>query len=235
MAGAVTLGAWRTAVRFNTEGIFIKVSGVTSEEDALFSIGLGASAIGFEFGPTARRITPSAAHDIVRRLPVGALSVGVFTSELPQKVVEVTNTLGLSAAQLDGAFSASAIEWVAERVTTVIRSFRRADDVRSAPAIDGVDYFLLPEDDDVYALEDCLEIFADLSIPTPLIASGGLNATNVVQVVQNFPIWGVDVRAGVEAEPGLKDPVQLGEFIANARWASENAYVSRQREEWRNF
>ncbi len=222
-------------MRFNTEGIFIKVSGVTSEEDALFSIGLGASAIGFEFGPTARRITPSAAHDIVRRLPVGALSVGVFTSELPQKVVEVTNTLGLSAAQLDGAFSASAIEWVAERVTTVIRSFRRADDVRSAPAIDGVDYFLLPEDDDVYALEDCLEIFADLSIPTPLIASGGLNATNVVQVVQNFPIWGVDVRAGVEAEPGLKDPVQLGEFIANARWASENAYVSRQREEWRNF
>jgi len=222
-------------VRFNTEGIFVKVSGVTSEEDALFSIGLGASAIGFEFGPTPRRITPNAAHDIVRRLPTGALSVGVFVSELPQKVVEVTNTLGLSAAQLDGAFSASAVQWIAERVTTVIRSIRRAEEIRSTPSIDGVDYFLLPEDDDVHALESCLEVFADLSVPTPLIASGGLDATNVVQVVQNFPVWGVDVRAGVESEPGLKDPVQLGQFIANARWASENAFVSRQREEWRNF
>ncbi len=222
-------------MRFNTEEIFIKISGVTSEEDALFSIGLGASAIGFEFGPTARRITPSVAHDIVRRLPVGALTVGVFANELPQKVVEVTNTLGLSAVQLDGAFSSSALQWIAERVTTVIRSIRRADDLRAAPHVDGVDYFLLPEDDDVYALEDCLEVFADLSIPTPLIASGGLNAANVVQVVQNFPVWGVDVRAGVEVEPGLKDPVQLGEFIANARWAHEHAYVSRQREEWRNF
>jgi phosphoribosylanthranilate isomerase len=93
----------------------------------------------------------------------------------------------------------------------------------------------LPEYDDVQTLQECLEVFADRSIPTPLIASGGLNSSNVVDVVQNFPVWGVDVRSGVESEPGLKDPVLLGEFIANARWASANAYVERQREEWRNF
>jgi len=32
-------------VRLLVEGLFIKVSGITSEEDALFSIGLGASAV----------------------------------------------------------------------------------------------------------------------------------------------------------------------------------------------
>lgn len=222
-------------MRFNTEGLFIKVSGVTSEQDALFSIGLGANAIGFEFGPTPRRITSSEANDIVRRLPQGALSVGVFVNELPQKIVEVANTIGLSAVQIDGTISSASLEWVAERVTTVIRSLPNADVVRATKAIDGVDYFLLPEYDDVQTLQECLEVFADRSIPTPLIASGGLNSSNVVDVVQNFPVWGVDVRSGVESEPGLKDPVLLGEFIANARWASANAYVERQREEWRNF
>jgi phosphoribosylanthranilate isomerase len=222
-------------VRFNTEGLFIKVSGVTSEEDALFSIGLGANAIGFEFGPTPRRITTSAANDIVRRLPQGAISVGVFVNELPQKIVEVANTLGLSAVQIDGPLSAASLTWVAERVGTVIRSLPDAEVLREARAAEGVDYFLLPEADDVEALIDCLEAFADRSIRTPLIASGGLNSSNVVDVVQNYPVWGVDVRGGVETQPGVKDPVLLGEFIANARWASANAYVERQREEWRNF
>jgi phosphoribosylanthranilate isomerase len=66
----------------------------------------------------------------------------------------------------------------------------------------------------------------------PLIASGGLNCTNVVDVVQNFPVFGVDVRAGVESAPGVKDPVMLGEFIANARWAYDNTYVERHFDEW---
>jgi len=38
----------------------------------------------------------------------------------------------------------------------------------------------------------------------------------VVDIVQNYPVWGVDVRAGVEKSVGEKDPVLLGQFIANA-------------------
>jgi phosphoribosylanthranilate isomerase len=64
------------------------------------------------------------------------------------------------------------------------------------------------------------------------MASGGLNPSNVVEVVQNYPVWGVDVRRGVESEAGVKDPVLLGEFIANARWAYDNAYVQRHRTGW---
>jgi phosphoribosylanthranilate isomerase len=56
-------------VRFTTEGLFIKISGITSEEDALFSVGLGANAIGFDFALGDRQIAVSTAHDIVGRLP----------------------------------------------------------------------------------------------------------------------------------------------------------------------
>jgi phosphoribosylanthranilate isomerase len=219
-------------VRLRVEGLFIKVSGITTEEDALFSIGLGASAVGFEFGPTTRRVTPALAHDIVRRLPSGALSVGEFRSEMPQRIVEVANTLGLSAVQIDGVITAEHLAYVAERVNTVMRTLPSATFIDSSSHIAGADYLLLPESDDHDSLVDCLATFLDETVPVPLIASGGLTPSNVVDLVQNYPVWGVDVRSGVEVSPGIKDPVLLGEFIANARWAYANSYVERRHDDW---
>lgn len=219
-------------MRFIVEGLFIKVSGVTTEEDALFSIGLGANAVGFEFGPTPRQISPTLAHDIVRRLPQGAFAIGVFRHEMPQRIVEIANTIGLSGVQVDGPISAEELRYVADRVNTVLRSVASTANVASWPLDAGIDYVVLPEADDHHSLVDCLEVFADETLRVPLIASGGLTASNVVDVVQNYPVWGVDVRSGVETAPGEKDPVLLGEFIANARWAYDNAYVTRRYEEW---
>ena len=217
-------------MRLFVEGLFIKVSGVTTEDDALFSIGLGASAVGFEFIPGPRQITPSAAHDIVRRLPQGALSVGVFRHETPQRIVEVVNTLGLSAAQIEGSMTSEQLQYVSERVNTLMRTVPAStviDETKTA----GVDYLLLPETDDHDSLVECLATFLDEAVRIPLIASGGLTASNVVDVVQNYPVWGVDVRSGVESAPGVKDPGLMGEFIANARWAYDNAYVARRFDE----
>lgn len=219
-------------MRLNTEGIFIKVSGVTTEDDALFSIGLGASAIGFDFGPTPRQISVNAAHDIVRRLPVGAISVGVFRNEMPQRIVEIANTLGLSAVQIDGTVASEELTYVSERVNTVLRSLPSTANHDLVAALSGVDYLVVPESDDHYSLMDCLELFGDREVRTPMIASGGLTPSNVVDIVQNYPVWGVDVRAGVEKSVGEKDPVLLGQFIANARWAFDNAYVERHHDEW---
>jgi phosphoribosylanthranilate isomerase len=219
-------------VRLNTEGLFIKVSGVTTEDDALFSIGLGASAVGFDFGVTPRQVSVNAAHDIVRRLPVGAISVGVFRNEMPQRVVEIANTLGLTAVQIDGVVTAEELTYVAERVNTVFRSLPSTANHDLVAENSGVDYLVVPESDDHYSLMDCLELFADTELRTPMIASGGLTPSNVVDIVQNYPVWGVDVRAGVEKSPGEKDPVLLGQFIANARWAFDNAYVERHHGEW---
>ena len=219
-------------MRLNTEGLFISVSGVTTEDDALFSIGLGASAVGFDFGPTPRQIAVSEAHDIVRRLPAGAISVGIFHNEMPERIVEITNNLGLSAVQINGPFGPGALSYVAERVNTVFRSLTSTANHDLARPLPGVDYFVLPESDDANSLVDCLELFADEAVRTPIVASGGLSAYNVVDVVQNYPVWGVDVRSGVESAPGVKDPVLLGQFIANARWAYDNAYVERRPYEW---
>ena len=211
----------------DAEGLFIKVSGLTSEADALFAIALGANAVGFDFGPTTRQISLTLAHDIVRRLPTGVASVGVFHSEMPERVVEITNTLGLSAAQIEGSMSRAALRYVSERVSTVIRSTSRPQEVYEYEADLGVDYVLLPETDRHADMLACLEVLEDPLLMRPLIVSG-LDESSVVGLVQNYHVWGVDALGGIESEPGVKDAVKMGEFIANARWAYENASIARR-------
>ena len=215
-------------MRFNIEGLFIKISGITSEEDALFAIGLGATAVGFDFGVTPRQISPQSAQEIVRRLPQGALSVGSFRNEMPQRIVEISNTIGLSAVQLEGAMSGEQLNYVSSRVNTVLR----LTSPESGLGQSGVDYFVVPDSDDAFALNASLEHFRESSARHPVIASGGLDATNVVELVQNFPIFGVDARSAVERSPGIKDPELMGAFIANAKWASENSLIERHFNDW---
>jgi len=215
-------------VRFNVEGLFIKIAGVTNEEDALFAIGLGASAVGFDFAVSPRQIAPAAANDIIRRLPHGALSIGSFRNELPQRVVEIASTLGLSGVQLEGAMTSDQVAYVRERVNTVLRLTSPEAGLHAT----GIDYFVLPDDDDAFALNASLEHFRQSNARHPIVASGGLDAANVIDIVQNYPVFGVEARSGVERSPGQKDPVQLGQFIANARWAYENTLVERRFDEW---
>lgn len=217
-------------MRFAIEGLFIKISGITCEEDALFSVGLGANAIGFDFALGDRQIPVDTANDIVRRLPSGVVTVGAFRNELPQRVCEIANTLGLTAVQMEGAISGDELSYISARVNTVLRTV--PEGTEKLALWGGVDYLLLPESDERQALADALEQLADSGPRVPLIASGGLSATNVIDVVQNFPVFGVDVRSGVESAPGVKDPVRLGEFIANARWAYDHTFVERHYDEW---
>ena len=75
--------------------MFVKICGVTTEEDALLSIGMGADALGFNFVPGSKRqIRPTVARDIVRRLPGGVLTVGVFRDEVKSRSLRWFTRLG---------------------------------------------------------------------------------------------------------------------------------------------
>ena len=82
--------------------MFVKICGITNEDDALFAVAMGADAVGFVFAPSPRQIAPQQAYDITRRLPPEVLTVGVFRDELPGRVVEVAHKAGVKAVQLHG-------------------------------------------------------------------------------------------------------------------------------------
>jgi phosphoribosylanthranilate isomerase len=206
-----------------SEGLGVKICGITSEADALLAVSLGASALGFMFAPSPRQIPVQLAADIVKRLPVETITVGVFRDEAPQRVVEAVHTAGLSGAQLHGHESAEETKWVRARLPLVIKAFKAGE--RAIARFDdfGADYLLVDGENPGSGQVFDWRLAEGVSDHHRLILSGGLRPDNVAQAVAHLrPAW-VDVSTGVESSPGRKDPLLLRAFIANARRADEDA------------
>lgn len=198
--------------------MFVKICGITSEEDALLAVALGADAVGFVFAPSPRQIAVDRAREIVRRLPPEILTVGVFRNDLPRRVVEIVQRAGLKAAQLHGDETAEQTREVRSQVAVVIKAFAAGHPGLSRLDSFGADAVLVdsstPGSGNVF--DWSLAEDAPLSGHRVILA-GGLHAGNVAEAISRVSPWGVDVSSGVEREPGLKDPVKLHQFIAAVR------------------
>lgn len=67
-------------------------------------------------------------------------------------------------------------------------------------------------------------IIEHLSGDFSFVLSGGLTPDNVSDAIQRVRPFGVDVSSGVESEPGVKDIVKIGRFIAAARAAAQSVW-----------
>jgi len=204
--------------------VFVKICGITREDDALLAVAMGADALGFNFAAGSRRqISPILARDIARRLPPEILTVGIFRDEAASRVVEIVNSAGLRAAQLHGRESAESTRWVRERVPFVIKAFAAGDPSLARAREYGADAIMIdspqPGSGEVFdwtlaeGRPDGLKV----------ILAGGLNPDNVADAIGKVQPWGVDVATGVEAErgePGQKDARKVRLFIERARAAA---------------
>jgi phosphoribosylanthranilate isomerase len=203
-----------------SDRFFVKICGVTTEEDALLAVGLGASAIGFVLAPSPRQLAASRIADIVKRLPADTLSIGVFRDESPERVVEIVGQTGLSGAQLHGHETAAATRYVKERVGTVIKAFP-AGSPRIAEADEfGADLVLVDAPTPGSGRLIDFTVLQGLGDASRLVLAGGLTPENVAECIQRVAPFGVDVSTGVEAEPGVKDPRKVAAFITAARDAA---------------
>ncbi len=204
--------------------MFVKICGITSEEDALLAVAMGADAVGFVFAPSTRQVAMGRAADIVKRLPPEIMTVGVFRDEAPERVVDVVHSAGLAAAQLHGHESAESSRYIRERVRVVIKAFPGGDPELANVASYGADVVLLDS-----ASPGSGRVFDwSLAEGAPsghrILLAGGLNAENVGEAIERVRPWGVDVSTGVEAHPGVKDPRALRTFINAARTAAPADY-----------
>jgi phosphoribosylanthranilate isomerase len=199
--------------------VFVKVCGITSEEDALLAVAMGADALGFVFAPSPRQISPQLAADIVKRLPVEIVTVGVFRDETRQQVVDVAHRTGLRAGQLHGRESSADSHWIRQRVRLIIKAFAAGDPQLEQADDYAADAFLVDS-----ASPGSGEVFDwSLAEGAPsnrrVILAGGLTAENVADAIRVVRPWGVDVSTGVESAPGRKDPSKIRAFVEAARAA----------------
>ncbi len=205
--------------------MFVKICGITNEDDALLAVAMGADAVGFVFAPSTRQVAAQQVYDITRRLPPEILTVGVFRDEHPERVIDIVNRAGLRAAQLHGhetpamvAEVAAQIRWVIKCVVAGSADARRANEyatdlihVETATPGSGkvFDWGLLGE------------------VPEGLrvILAGGLDPDNVAEAVRLAQPWGVDVSTGVEKTPGRKDALKVKAFIERAKAAAPERHL----------
>jgi phosphoribosylanthranilate isomerase len=201
--------------------MFIKICGITNEEDALLATALDADAIGFVFAPSKRQVQPDLVRDIVKRLPREIHTVGVFRNERPERIVEIVARTGLHGVQLHGAEPVSEAKWIRERVQFLIQAFSAGDPGLAQANQSPADIILVDSPTPGSGKLFDWQLAEGAPSGIRLMIAGGLTAENVADAIRIVRPWGVDVSTGVEEKPGRKDARKLRQFVAQARAAGE--------------
>ncbi len=202
--------------------MFVKICGITNEDDALLATALDADALGFVFAPSPRQVDAETVRDIVRRLPREMHTVGVFRDERPERIIEIVGRAGLHGVQLHGSEPASEVRWVRERVQFVIQAFAAGDPALAGAGKSAADIILVDSPAPGSGKVFDWQLAEGAPSGKRILLAGGLTPENVGDAIRLVRPWGVDVSTGVESTPGRKDPGKLRRFVVAAREAGND-------------
>jgi phosphoribosylanthranilate isomerase len=206
--------------------VFVKICGITNEEDALMATALGADAVGFVFAPSPRQVSVGTVRDIVKRLPPEIVTVGVFRDQSPKLVIDTVLDAGLRAVQLHGHETPQDAAEIRPYAQALIVALVAGDPALAHLDEFGADAVLL--DSPVPGSGKVFDWSLAEGIPVGrrVILAGGLTPDNVGDAVREVQPWGVDTSSGVEVtgDPSRKDPRKVQAFIRAARAAAPQPY-----------
>lgn len=198
-----------------------KVCGMTRLTDALHAVRHGATAVGFIFWPKSpRAVSAARAAEIVRELPAGVTTVGVFVNQPVDEIRRVAAASGITAIQLHGdepPAVADALAWPVWRAVALPHA------AAVLPVWPADTIILLDADDPVRRggtgrAIDWSEA-ARIAARRRVVLAGGLTPENVGEAIAAVRPFGVDVSSGVEEAPGVKDFDKVARFLERARAA----------------
>lgn len=204
---------------------FVKICGITRLRDARAAVRAGANAVGFVFAKSPRRISPLKASLLAGRLHPSLRKVGVFVDPDIDELFRIVEQVGLDGVQLQGTETPAFLESIRSRgsslfLAKVVRATSRQA-IESVRDFD-VDAIFVdtkdpaqPEAESQRVEVSWLNGLSDV----PLVVAGGLDVTNVAEVVKKVRPWGVDVSGGVETSPGRKDATKVQAFVRAVREA----------------
>jgi phosphoribosylanthranilate isomerase len=207
--------------------LFVKICGITTQQDARVAVEAGADAIGFVFWlGSARCVEVDVAREIGAGLPASVVRVGVFVGASGEEMQRTAEAAHLDLLQLHGDEQPETLPalcrpaWKALRVGSAPPPPRELR--RWAGRVSGI----LLDTQSASAPGGSGESF-DWSLARGarehvgfLMLAGGLRADNVRHAIEIAQPDGVDVSSGVEASPGRKDEAKVRAFVAAVRGAA---------------
>src|SRR3990170_223027 len=198
----------------------IKICGITNIKDALLSVELGATALGFVFYKGSKRyIKPDNAQSIISKLPPFVTTVGVFANQELDEINKIKEKAGFDIVQLHGDESPDFCMKVKGKAIKAIRVKENIDpkEVESYPTqailFDNYSTEAFGGSGETFGWE----ILKDLNTSKKIILSGGLTPENVARAIRIVNPYAVDISTGVEENPGKKNPDKLKRFIKAVR------------------
>ncbi len=193
----------------------VKICGVTSPEEAVLAVDLGADFVGLNFYPPSPRFLDFCrAAEIADAVRGRAKLVGVFVNLAREEVGALADRVGLDLYQFHGDETAEEIRPFAERA---LKAFRVRDRIDASTLagfedvwgvlIDARHPQLYGGTGESWSFDSLRDVAPDWS--RRAFIAGGLDPSNVRAAISAASPFGIDVCSGVEAEPGKKDPELL--------------------------
>ena len=151
--------------------------------------------------------------------------VGVFVDKDIVELEEIIKNLKLRFIQLHGTEDEAYINNLKKYDVKIIKSISisKKSDLSVVNKYQSVDYFLF----DYKPLKDELpggnsksfdwNILNHLETNKPWFLSGGINANNIKQILDDINPFGIDLSSGVEKELGIKDNHIINNFISKLK------------------
>ena len=199
--------------------MFVKICGLSSEEDVRAAVAAGADAVGFVFADSVRKVDPALAAAITKSVPVTVKKVAVMLHPSNDEWQEVLQDFVPDVLQTDvGDFADLDVSAAVERWPVY-----RDRDVVTGTELDEVTGTYLYEGARSGSGETVdWAAAATVAKRGNMILAGGLSAANVAEAVTTVKPFGVDVSSAVESAPGQKDTELIREFISAAKAAGTN-------------
>ena len=200
----------------------VKICGLTRSEDVDAAVAVGAAFLGFIVDcPSKRRLS---VVDAARLAPpsLSAARVAVTVNPSQDLIDRIMDEMKPDYIQLHGDETPARAAQIAQRCKIIKAvGIARDDDMKIAETYAGVADFILydakpPKNESVrggHGVAIDWNIIARAPTPKIFAVAGGLNPDNVAQAIAATRAPIVDVSSGVEASPGVKDPMKITAFM----------------------
>jgi phosphoribosylanthranilate isomerase len=196
---------------------WVKVCGMTREEDIAAAEAAGADAIGLVLVPESRRaISVDRAAELAATVTTQAV---LLTKDLlPEDLIAAVLAVGVDAVQPYGAHAAEAAEMAAQVGLFVLRPIDLDFDLAAIPE-SHVPLFDNRSGSDLGGTGQKLDLHLLPATERRFVLAGGLSPDNVGEAIRLSRPWGVDASSRLESRPGIKDPDLVARFVREAKQA----------------